>query len=108
MVFFGEAEAEEVFAAAGAEEGAAGDCGYSGGGEQVAGFEGGGFSGQVVDTNPARHARRQNAGVSHRRVAQGGSCTFALGLMVGGDLGVEAQSCSRPAAAFRTLTEGLT
>src|SRR5215472_18261220 len=51
-VFFGEADAEEVFAAsaavgAGAEEGTAGYRGYSGGGEEGAGFFGGGGAGEA-------------------------------------------------------------
>src|SRR6266567_4094293 len=88
VVFFGEAEAEEVFAAAGAEEGAAGDCGDSGGGEEIAGFEGGGFSGQVIDTGQHIVSAGGNAGL-HSGIAQSGEHAFALGLVVGGDLGVE-------------------
>ena len=46
-VFFGEAEAEQVLAAAGAEEGGAGDGGDAGGGEQVCGPFGGGGAGDA-------------------------------------------------------------
>ena len=47
VVFFGEAEAEKVFSAAGAEEGAAGHRGYAGSGEELAGFFSGGFARQA-------------------------------------------------------------
>ena len=45
VVLLGEAETEQVFAAAGAEEGAPGDGGYARGSEQIAGLFGGGGSG---------------------------------------------------------------
>ena len=64
FVFFGEAEAEEVFSAAGAEEGGAGDGGYAGGGEQVAGFFSGGFSGEVGWRRRGRSRRRRGRGAS--------------------------------------------
>ena len=47
VVFLGEAEAEEVFSVAGAIEGGAGDRGYAGCGQQVAGFLGGGLAGEM-------------------------------------------------------------
>ena len=47
VVLLGEAEAEQVFAAAGAEEGGAGDRGDAGCGEQIAGFFRGGFAGEA-------------------------------------------------------------
>jgi hypothetical protein len=47
VVLLGEAEAQQILAAAGAEESGAGHGGYAGCGEQIAGLFGGGLAGQI-------------------------------------------------------------
>jgi hypothetical protein len=81
VVLFGEAESQQVFAAAGAEEGGAGYGGYAGGGEQMAGLFGGGSCRGAGWLWPAR-SRRLRGGGFDAGVVQADKDAGALVLVV--------------------------